>query len=125
MLTTTCTGVARVAPVRPGNVGQSHELWVGRQGRSAAPNISSRRRRTGGLSDASAVQLGDSRPTGRGTEGIRTVGFVFTRRRHECGTERRCVQKEWREMGLEVWNPEGVEVFGTPVGSQRFVLGGP
>ena len=40
--------------------------------------------------------------------------------RPECGTGRQCVT-QMLDFGAEVWNPEGIKILGTPVGSRQFV----
>ena len=97
-----------------------------------------------------SVQFGDPRPIGRGTEGLwatRTPSRPSGVRHFGCARPYADIVRQlgnkvartsgdslahWKdkaslcpegvaELGPEVWNPEGVKILGTPVGSQRFV----
>ena len=52
----------------------------------------------------------------------RRQGFDCTVAKPESGIEHPCALREWRNWDpSEVWNPEGVNLLGTPVGSRAFV----
>ena len=41
--------------------------------------------------------------------------------RAECGTGLTQCRTVWRSLGLDVWQKDGITVFGTPIGSMEFV----
>ena len=48
-------------------------------------------------------------------------GYSYTRRKHVCGTLRESVLFNLADLGPDVWNPRGIKILGTPVGSQKFI----